>query len=934
VEPTLVGREDELGALTGWLAEARAGSSRVVLLGGEAGIGKTRLADELSSLAAGSDVRVAWGRGTEQAGAPPFWPWRQVLERLGHADVLDADPGSVAEPDVERFARFSRVVAVLGASAAPGGLVVVLDDVHQVDLASLRLLVHVAGSIDAAVLVLATHRTSPADHVDGFAETLDALQRLPLTRRLELAELRPAAVAELLGTDPDDASMRAAAARSGGNPLLVGELARHVRAGHDPSSVPPSVRDAVRARLGARSPACARTLTVAALVGREFDAGLVATATDEPALSVLEAIDEASRAGLVEPAERPGRYRFVHALVRDAVEASLGASERPVLHRRIAEAIEAYDGTGDDALPELARHWSAASVLGDREVAAGWCERAADVADRRTAWEEAGRLYDRAAELTGSEADPEARYRRLLGSARARLHCDELPVAVERAMAAAALARSMQRPDLLAETCLIAEARGGAVELMGRLHTTAEEALGSLGDDDHALRARLLGQLATTAFYVDPTAVAPMSVHALAEADAADDPLATIAALRARQMALIEPHHAEERLELAARIGEAGRTLGRATVTQWETIWRIDALLELGRVEEACGELIELRRRVDAVGLPMSRWHLARVEAMLAHATGRFAEAVVWGERARDLFAALEDERGARAIHLSFLLGVQRHTGYEAGTVERVVAFDYSFAPPFLGDLPALAPIQALVGIGDLDGARSRYALLAPPTSWAAPPFLRLSMTVLRLEAAVAIGRHDDLPALIAELERHRGLHVGANGGGVNQIGCVELWLGMARRALGDHDIAVAELRHALDVTSGGATPPLAVQSAAELAGALAARSGPGDLDDVRALVERWRPVGEVLGMTPWVARFDELGGPLGPGSAGSTRDPGPLSPREMEVAGLVARGLTNRQIAAELYLSERTAQNHVQHILTKLGVANRTQIAAWFTAR
>jgi DNA-binding CsgD family transcriptional regulator len=929
VEASLVGRDEELATLEGWLEESRSGAARIVLLGGEAGVGKTRLAAELAESASVHDMAVVWGRGTEQEGAPPFWPWRQVLERLGRSDVLDA-AGS-AEPEVERFARFAAVRSVLEGAAEPAGLLVVLDDVHQVDAASLRLLVHVAGSLHGPVLILATHRRRSADHGVGFAAALDELQRLPLTRRIELADLDRAAVAQLLGRAPGDPVVATATARAGGNPLLIGELARHLRAGHDPAEVPPSVRESVRVRLGALSERCARTLVVASVVGREFDAGLVATATREPALAVLEALDEAEAAGLVEPADRPGRFRFVHALVRDAVEASPRASELPVLHRQIAEAIETYDGRGDEQLPELARHWSAAAVIGDREVAAGWCELAADVADRRTAWEEAGRLYDRAADLTGSEADPQARYRRLLASARARLQCDELPVAVERAMAAADQARSLQRPDLLAETCLLAEARGGAVELMSRLHATAEEALTALAPDDHALRARLLGQLATTAFYVDPASVGPLSRQALAEAEAADDPLATIAALRSRQMALVEPHHAEERLVLAARLGDAGRSLGRPTVTQWETIWRVDALLELGRVDEACGELIELRRRVDAVGLPMSRWHLARVEAMLAHATGRFAEAVVWGERARDLFAALEDERGAHAIHMSFLLGVQRHTGYEVETVEEVVAFDYTFAPPFLGDLPALAPIQALVGIGDLDAARSRYALLAPPTSWAAPPFLRLSMSVLRLEAAVAVGRHDDLPALIGVLEEHRGLHVGANGGGVNQIGCVELWLGIGRAALGEVDAAVADLRHAVGVSAGGATPPLAVQSAAELAQALVARGGPGDVDEARALAERWRPEAELLGMAPWVARFDELATHDG---AGSDADPGPLSPREMEVAGLVARGLTNKQIATELYLSERTAQNHVQHILTKLGVANRTQIAAWFATR
>ncbi len=213
-------------------------------------------------------------------------------------------------------------------------------------------------------------------------------------------------------------------------------------------------------------------------------------------------------------------------------------------------------------------------------------------------------------------------------------------------MEAAEAARRLARPDLLAETCLIAEGRAGAPELLGQLHALAEEALADLGPDDHALRARLLGQLAVTAFYVDPAATEPLSREALAEADISDDPLAIVAAVRARQMCLIEPQHAAERLALAARMGATGRVLNRPTVTQWESIWRVDALLELGRVGEARHELVELRRRVTAVGLPISQWHLARVEALLADTAGRFDEAIVWSERARDLFEMLEDERG------------------------------------------------------------------------------------------------------------------------------------------------------------------------------------------------------------------------------------------------------------------------------------------------
>ena len=349
--------------------------------------------------------------------------------------------------------------------------------------------------------------------------------------------------------------------------------------------------------------------------------------------------------------------------------------------------------------------------MADREVAAGWCERAAEAANRSTAWEEAATLYEyHAAELTGSDAAPEARYRRLLGSAKARLHCDEMTAAVQRSMEAAEASAGSGVPTYSPRPVSSPKAGPGHPSCWGSCTILAEEALATLDPDDHALRARLLGQLAVTAFYVDPAATEPLSREALAEADVADDPLASVAAVRARQMCLIEPQHAAERLALAARMGATGRVLNRPTVTQWESIWRVDALLELGRVGEARHELVELRRRVATVGLPISKWHLARVEALLADTAGRFDEAITWSERAHDL---LRDARRRARRHPPHLpvRGTASCGGYDADTVCRVVDFEYDEAPAFLGDLPALAPIQALAGIGDIEPPRS----LRPP---------------------------------------------------------------------------------------------------------------------------------------------------------------------------------------------------------------------------
>jgi predicted ATPase len=387
VDLPLVGREEELAALRGWLAEAGAGRGRTVLVAGEAGIGKSRLLAAFADDAEAAGATVLWGRTTELDGAPPYWPWLQVLEPLEGRATLEAAPG--VDPEAERFARFEAVAQLLVEAARFQPLVIILEDMHLAEPASLRLLGHAAGRLGtAAALLVATHRPTAGEWVEELGRQLT-------TRRLELTGLDAGAVGALLAGAGDAAVARVHAV-SGGNPLLVGELARHLSAGGDLATVPRSVRDGVRARLDRLSPWGAEVVRTGAVIGRAFPAGLVATATGRPAIACLEAIDEALAAGLVEPTGRPGEFRFVHALVRDAVEATMSAAELPEAHRVIAEAIEAYEGTGDDNVADLARHWDLASALGQRDRAAGWCERAAQVADRQLAWEEAARLFDRA----------------------------------------------------------------------------------------------------------------------------------------------------------------------------------------------------------------------------------------------------------------------------------------------------------------------------------------------------------------------------------------------------------------------------------------------------------------------------------------------------------------------------------------------------------
>jgi DNA-binding CsgD family transcriptional regulator len=924
VEHELVGRQRQRAVLSGWLDEAAGGQGRLVLLHGGAGIGKTSLARALVADARRRGLRVAWGASPEHLGAPAFWPWLRVLATLGAPDVLAGSDTS--DPAGERFARFETVRQWLAVPAEAAATVLVFDDAHVADEASLRLLAHVAAALDEMpALVVLTHRDTPADHAPGFPAALDDLRRLTATRRLALSGLDPVAVRSLLGDDADASTAGHVAEVTGGNPLFVVEMARHLHAGGHLALVPPTLREAIDRRVARRSALCAEVLRTAAVAGRSFSAGVVATALDRPALVCLQALAEAETAGLVEAGESAGTFRFMHALVRDAVEATLGPAALAQTHRRVAESIEAYSGTGDEHAADLARHWARAAVLGERRRAAGWVERAADAAERSLAWEEAARLFDQALEVAGAEAGAEDRHRWLLGSARARLHCDELAAALERCARAAQAVRPLGRPDLTAAAALVVEGRGGPA--VAALRDLCEEALVAVGPEPSALRARLLGQLASACFYVDPDRLDRLSREAMALADDVDDPLAVVAAARARQMACAHPAQALECLALAERIGEAGKALGRPAIEVWKHVWRVDTLLQLGHLPEVVTETAALRRCVERARAPVARWHLLRIEATTAQALGRFEEAEKAAVAARDLFATIDDPGGARYMWLGFRTSVALYTGFDSEIVDGWAGFDVSAAPLFLGDLPVFGPALAFVAMGDRDRAVHLYDGLAPVAAWRPPRFLWTILHTMRLQLAIALGRLADVPQLLEGLVGLREFHVAAAGGTVVYAGPVQLWLGIGAGALRRWDQAIADLEAALSTCRTVGARGLAVQAAVELAGAWRGRGAGGDAERAATLLAQVRPEAEALGMTPWVARIDAV--------APSLAAPrGPLSARESEVAALVAEGLSNRQIAARLFVSERTAQNHVQHILTKLGFSSRSQIATWYTAR
>jgi DNA-binding NarL/FixJ family response regulator len=426
----------------------------------------------------------------------------------------------------------------------------------------------------------------------------------------------------------------------------------------------------------------------------------------------------------------------------------------------------------------------------------------------------------------------------------------------------------------------------------------------------------------------------PVSRDALAAAESAADPVALVDALRARQLACCAPEGLAERIVLAGRMLEAADALGSAWAEMWGRMWRIDTLFETGQLRLIQRELTDLSSCLDRLSGPVGRFQYLELAATLALATGRFAEAARLAREGFKLFSDMGHPAafGALAVILS---QSGAHIGMDrAGLVELFDHIPAHLRPEAVDTTQGVATIFPALTLtlirlhqGDRAGAEAALALAGPIRSWTPSPAMRMAAWAHALMVAIDLGRTADIEFLAAQFEPFRGRHA-ANGAGPGvYLGPVELHTGLAAAALGRLDAAVRDLEAAVSICDANGARGYAVQARVELAAALARRRGLADLSVARAVLDAAAGEAEQLGMVPFTKRIEQLRSRL-PFAGAAARSP--LSPREVEVAKLVARGLTNKQIGETLFVSERTAENHVQHILVKLGFSNRSQIAAW----
>ncbi|MGV9366216.1 ATP-binding protein [Amycolatopsis sp. NPDC003731] len=899
-----VGRAGAVADLRAWLAAADGGTGALVLVGGPAGIGKTRLAETVTGPAA------VWGRCVDDPGAPPLWPWRRVLQALPAAGaevsraLADLDDRAGADLVAARFRFVALAADALVAAAAPDGLVVVLEDVHWADEASLRLLRHLAGEIRRSRLaVIATYRDT--DAAGPLFEALPELLGRPGTESLRLEPLtEPDVRAYLAEVGRAGADAVDALRRSGGNPLYLKAVARSAATGGGEAEL----RHLVRTTVAGLDAGTRELLAIASVLGEEVDAHVVAEVAGRPDDDVVAALDRAVRAGVLRPAVA-GSRRFAHAVVRDGIYADLDQGVREQLHARTAAALEHRAEPG-----VVAGHWFRAAATPDALArAADWAEAAARDATRSLAFTEAARFLalaldcrrragsrDGLAELLVELATAEYRAGRFAGSLGHAREAAELTSDPALAAAAALVVRDTSAPDLLPG--------------MAELTASALAAIGPAADP--AVRAKLLAQsAAVTADYGRATEAVGTAAEALALAELSGDQEAVLDAVRARMK--IRPF--ELPLAERLRLGALAVSLGgpaRPLVALWGHKWRLDAAFEVGTIPVVDTELAAIAALAATTRLPLVRWHELRLRASVAAYRGAFAEARTQNRLARELAEAeLAEDRSAVGMSFAFAQQLAEVVGDPA---ELPDGYDelLAIAPP----LPITVisrPLCALV-TGRRDEARAAYDALRPrlrdPDFIGQAPGIGPNLLPL-LEAFEDVETAEWLAKQVAGASP-----VGSGGAGTFCSDCSSSWAGRLAAILGQHAEAVPLFEEAIAWDTRLGARPYVVHNRVRLAAELAAL---GDLSRAEPLARQAADEARRLGMPGWVrdaaALLDRV-----------RAEADPLTGREREIVTLVAGALSNRQIAQRLVVSERTVESHVRSVLAKLGLANRTEVAAW----
>jgi DNA-binding CsgD family transcriptional regulator/tetratricopeptide (TPR) repeat protein len=964
-----VGRAAELEKLRTLMPRAAGEGRRVALLGGEPGAGKSRLVREFAGWAAAEGVLVLYG-ACDAVVRTPYGPFVEALDRLLRVSepaelrsALGAGAGKLtrllpdlpallgelpepveADPDTERHRLHTAVVDLLTSAGHERPVLLVLEDGHWADVPTLLLLRHLARSPwNARLLLLATFRDSEADMPVELSETLADLRRFEDVVRMRLSGLSGAEVADLIGraagrdSEPEPQLRELASAihdLTGGNAFLVCELWRalvetgivevvagHVRVTRPLSELgtPESVREVVNQRLSRLAPRTIDLLELAAVAGPEFELEPIRRAAGLAEPEFLAAFEEAVGSGTIEELPSPRlAWRFTHEIVRRALYDRLSGLRRAELHLGIAEALEGGGGVSDRALADLAHHFGAAVPFGGAERAIDYNLRAARAASAALAFDDAATRL-RTAIGIGIEDEPE-RAGVLLELGAASHRAGKAAAALEAFAAAAEIARALGSAELLARAAIGYEdacwrpglASRDAVDLL-------EEALAAVGEEGEELRIGLLAGLARALDFQgerERGAIVRESAVALARGH---EGRAGLAKVLVRSYWARGTTPLEEILSMLTEARDLAEAEGDAETHTEAMAWRAPTFVALGDLESARAEVVVLREMAERTAQPFMHHVAEHYGSAIALCDGDLAGAEAMATRSHD-WGRLLTGRDASSIYGIQMFGVRREQGRlaELAPAVRILAGEPEREGPWG---PGLVAVLAELGMER--EARRELARIASEGIDGFRASLWLATLAYLTDACAALGDEEMAAILYPELEPLARANV-MIGHLVACYGVADRYLGMLAATLGEPGRAEEHFERAMELNGRMGASTWVAHSAYEYARFLLGRSS-GSRDRAQALLGEAEGLAERIGMEGLLGKIRALGLPATDGGL-----PGGLSPREAQILELVARGLSNREIGAELSISEHTAANHIRSILRKTDCANRTEAASY----
>jgi DNA-binding SARP family transcriptional activator len=884
---SFVGRQKELETLQSYFAQAAEGRRLLVLLEGEPGIGKTRLALQFMASCEAEGAVALYGRCDAET-LIPYQPFLEALRRyvartdpnrlapwsaeLGRVipELGSGDPPRPLEPS-ERYRLFDAASEVLTDIARTQPVVLVLDDLHWADTPTLLMMRQLARAADdSPVLIVASYRDT--ERPPRLVDILAQLRREQYLETIELRGLDESDASALIGEFSSDSLpehvSRALLNETKGNPFFLEEMVRHLGSGRAtaegngapwPAELPEGIREVIGRRLATLSDRTSEVLATASVIGREFRIELLEALGSYDEDELDDVVDESVAAQVI--AEIPGVYgrcSFTHSLIRQTLYEGLTATRRARLHLRVGEALERLEAdAAEPPLAELAHHFCLAPPARGAAKAVEYAERAARHATEQMAYEEAARHY--AVALTALDqtgADGARRCELLLACGDAQTKAGEVITARATFREAGDAARALGSPRLLA---LAALGYGAAHQMAGgvvdeTVVQVLEEALAAVGEEDPALRARLLARLAMElSFSEQRERRAELSGEAVDIARRVGDTSGLGMALVARHWSLWGPGNVQERLQAVNDLLGLAESSGDERLALQGHRWRMIDLLELGDMDAVDIEIdaymkIAARRRRLSDDLYV---HIYRAMRLLF--AGDYEEAEAEGNMAARVGERVQDTNTGNATLLQSLMYRRAR-----GRLERLEGPVRHYAERF-GTIPGWRCVLAwlLAETGRSDEARELLDGFAADGFRGLPlDGIWLGAVAYLAETAAVLGDATHAAALHDLLEPYADRNV-AIGWASTCAGSASRHLGLLADLLGNRDDAIGRLEAALAMNERMRARPWVVQTQIDLARVLA--QAPADRERAASLFGAGLLEARRLGMPRLLAQAERL---------------------------------------------------------------------------